>query len=151
MSIAPPRPLSLAQADPRGSLLDPCLEELVGEGRLGAPERNGPKAKRFPIPGAGEGVNLDLSVIHDRGRWPLEFAVRTGPADFAHALVTPRKYGGLLPDGHRVADGWRILAPPDGKPLDLTSEGAVIQFLCGRWIKPADRDRWRRILGRPGR
>ncbi len=146
------QPALFGQADPRGSLLDPCLEELVQEGRLGPPERNGPKAKRFPIPAAhGGAIKLDLSIIHDPHRWPLELAIRTGPADFAHALVTPRRFGGLLPDHCRVANGWRIVTADAPGGLDLTSEGAVIEFLCGRWIKPSDRDRWRQILDPPGR
>lgn len=50
------------------------------------------------------GVPLDLFATTPAS-WGVILLIRTGPADFSRAMVTPRSKGGRLPDGYRVQDG----------------------------------------------
>ncbi len=60
-------------------------------------KRNGPKYKRLKH--VASGICCDL-FITDRRRWGYTFTVRTGPAEFSHALVTRAlNHGQFFRDG----------------------------------------------------
>jgi len=150
------------------TMLDLKIQSLFNEGRLKPGPRNGPQWKTLEI-GHWPGVMLDLFIVDGNppDSWGVQLAIRTGPADLAKALVTERCRGGVLPDGHAVALGWRVwrrddlmtgmidgtkysgpfVAPLDGaKPIPMADERAFIEFCFGRWIEPPARDDWRTHL-----
>ena len=96
------------------NLFDELLAEWKADGRLrDRPDKNGrgawgPKFKRALT---AEGVAVDIFSCGSPlgSQWGVIFAIRTGPADFSHALVTSRLDGGFMPVGMRVKDGhlWR--------------------------------------------
>lgn len=80
--------------------LDQALDLLLDDGAWifdTEVKRNGPKYKRLKH--VVSGICCDL-FITDRRRWGYTFAVRTGPAEFSHALVTR-----ALNHGHFFRDG----------------------------------------------
>ena len=111
------------------------LSDLVKEGRLLPPTKNGDKFKQFGIP-AVKGLMLDL-FIATPDNWGIILAIRTGSTDFSRRLVTQRNKGGLLPDEYRVSDGklWR-----GTKAIPTPTEEGVFD-LIGGWIDPTDRKR----------
>ena len=122
--------------DEEQSVLDPFLDCLVGDGILIRGERNGPKWKQFFVPEPGTvGVKLDL-FITTPAEWGYQFTIRTGPADFSKKLVTPRKYGGLMPS-HLKAKGSRWLN--NGRPLKTPEEADVFNLMGIEWIDPEGR------------
>jgi DNA polymerase/3'-5' exonuclease PolX len=94
--------------------------------------KHGPKYKQLALP---EGINLDLFIVR-RETWAVQFTIRTGPADFSHWIVTPRKYGGALPSNCKVKHGqvWRY-----EKALDFAEEVDFLNFLGLGWIEPPER------------
>lgn len=52
-----------------------------------------------------QGVNLDLFIVTPPAQWGVQFILRTGPKEYSHKIVTPRKHGGLLPSYLRVQQG----------------------------------------------
>lgn len=48
---------------------------------------------------------LDLFSVLPPAQWGVIFAIRTGPAEFSHSLVTSRVLGGAMPSDMRVKDG----------------------------------------------
>jgi DNA polymerase/3'-5' exonuclease PolX len=81
------------------------------------------------------GVALDL-FSPDVDTFGVILTIRTGPADFSHRLVTPRRQGGLLPDWLAVREGriWR------GTTALVTPEEIdVFQAVGLDWIEPEDR------------
>lgn len=65
---------------------------------------DGPKQKRFWL---REGVELELWIASVSGdNFGNTVAIRTGNADFSHALVTERRHKGLLPNGWMQHDGY---------------------------------------------
>lgn len=75
----------------------------------------GEKYKQILFPGGGK---LDLFIVTPE-TWGYQFAIRTGPADYSHWLVTPRRYGGGLPSYLTVKDArlWN-----GSKPLNTSEE-----------------------------
>lgn len=69
---------------------------------LGVIKKDGERYKQITMP---EGINLDLFVVLPPAQWGVIFTIRTGPADFSHWLVTPKRQGGALPANLRVKDG----------------------------------------------
>lgn len=67
---------------------------------------NGPKHKRLALP---EGIKLELWIVRPPAEFGAIFLIRTGPEDFSHWIVTPRRIGGGLPSYLREKDGalWR--------------------------------------------
>lgn len=65
----------------------------------------GPRYKRLLY----LGYPLDLFSCLPPAQWGVLMAIRTGPAEFSRRLVTPRRRGGMLPDGYSIRDGqlWR--------------------------------------------
>ena len=96
------------------NLLDELLATWKADGRLrDRPDKNGrgawgPKFKRATL---ADGLAIDIFSCGPGlgSQWGVIFAIRTGPAEFSHALVTSRLGGGFMPVGMKVKDGqlWR--------------------------------------------
>jgi DNA polymerase/3'-5' exonuclease PolX len=69
-------------------------------------KRNGPRYKRFRLPCA-EFFALDL-FIADADNYGNTLAIRTGDADFSRLLVTPIRFGGLMPVTYRQSYGYLL-------------------------------------------
>lgn len=71
----------------------------------------GPKYKRAWFLHGGHSYPLDLFVVLPPAQWGAILAIRTGPADLSHKLVTLTHQGGFLPVGYEQRDGalWRVL------------------------------------------
>lgn len=84
--------------------------------------KNGPKYKQILFPG---GQKLDLFIV-TLETWGYQFAIRTGPADYSHWLVTPRRMSGGLPSYLTVKDArlWH-----GEKLLDTSTEDLFFQAL----------------------
>lgn len=84
-----------------------------------ANKKRGDLYKRFVLPaltvGDGPGIGVDL-FLADIENYGYILMLRTGSADFGHAMVTPRAKGGLRPAHLRCKDGyvWRQAALPSG-------------------------------------
>jgi hypothetical protein len=55
---------------------------------------------------------VDLFQVIEPVQWGVIYAIRTGPGDFNHRMVTSRKFGGACPLGRKVAGGrvWDLTA-----------------------------------------
>lgn len=97
-------------------------------------DKNGRPAwgRRFKRALWGE-IPVDI-FITDYDRWGMIYTIRTGCAEFAHALVTPRHAGGLLPDRHYVEDGH--LHQSDGTIVPTPEEIDVFTATGIGWIEP---------------
>lgn len=69
-------------------------------------------------------------------QWGMIYTIRTGSAEFSHRLVTPRMYGGLLPEGFCVKDGrlWNR-----GVALETPEEQDVFKAIGKQWVEPENR------------
>lgn len=88
------------------SLLETNLYALCISGVMAfdsSVKRNGPKHKRLLHLGSGIVVEIYSA---EAGNWGLILALRTGPADFNHLLVTSVAMGGAMPLTMRMQDGW---------------------------------------------
>ncbi|MFA9478535.1 hypothetical protein ACERK3_09525 [Phycisphaerales bacterium AB-hyl4] len=128
----------LFPGQPGVSLLDQSLDELVEAGRMLRGEKQGPRYKRFVVPGRDPGsgdrrVNVDLFIVTP-ATWGVQLLIRTGPADFGRRCVTRRSYGGLLRDDCRIAEGrmWRMLATDEPIPPDSKERGELT-IIDGYW------------------
>jgi len=128
-----PRPVEDLFGQTCGSALDPILAELQRFGRLRF-IKNGPRYKRFEVPGR-QPTCLDLFLV-TTDTWGVQLAIRTGPAVFSRALVTSVSLGGLLREGHRVRDG-RVWGP-DGRAIATPEERDFLE-LSGGWREPRER------------
>ena len=107
------------------------LDELLGEWKAGGrlrdrPDKNGrgawgPKFKRALT---ADGVAVDIFSCGPGlgSQWGVIFAIRTGPADFSHAIVTSRLEGGFMPVGMQVKDGALWINGDGGRALIETPE-----------------------------
>lgn len=136
--VAIPSRQSDLLGQPLGSLLDPILKACVSAGRLREPTKNGDRYKRFEFVKA-TGFCLDLFLVRVE-TWAVQFAIRTGPADYSKRLVTPQRLGGLLPDNCRVRDGrvWRQDGAGPSVPLPFLEEDEFLD-LCGGAVPPEGR------------
>ena len=116
------------------SVLDRQIKKMVGDGRF-IEKKFGPRYKQLEIPGM-PGLHLDLFTPMPEA-WAMNMVLRTGPAEFSQAFVTPRDKGGALPNGHKVLRG-QIHKWND--PLDLPTEKDLIEFVSGQWIPPIARN-----------
>ena len=67
-------------------------------------------------------VPLDLFSC-EPGNWGALFAIRTGPDDFSHRLVTPRRFGGAMPQDMIQSDGW--LRHVRGSLMEIVEEKII--------------------------
>lgn len=84
-----------------------------------------------------EAMALDVYVC-DAATWGVTLAIRTGPADFSHRLVTPRAAGGYCPAPLQFK-GWRVVERMSGEPLPTPEEADVFRALSMKWIEPGER------------
>lgn len=130
------------------SRLELRIRELLGSGTLVLDQvvkRNGAKAKRFVVMSDShwlkptepiERIAIDL-FIADRDNYGDTMAIRTGDSDFSHALVTERRYGGLMPSYLKHHDGylWRGI-----EKLACPTEEDFFHALGLRWVEPQFRN-----------
>jgi DNA polymerase/3'-5' exonuclease PolX len=85
------------------------LDEMIAAGTMRWDElvrRNGPHYKRLQHVGTGAVIELYFARVENFG---LQWALRTGPGDFNHTLVTRISYGGAMALDMAMKDGflWR--------------------------------------------
>ena len=83
-----------------------------------------------------DGIKLDLFMVTPPAQFGLQFVIRTGPADFSHRLVTPRKYGGAAPSNLRFKYGAAWL---DGGLIPMPTEESVFEYFNLPFIPPSER------------
>jgi DNA polymerase/3'-5' exonuclease PolX len=121
----------------RRNLLRERLDFLVDAGRLQF-VKGGEKYRQYIITKSTP-LALDLFIV-TASTWGVQLAIRTGPAEFSHRLVTNEPWG-LLPARHRV-EGGRIWDLDANVPMETPEEADVIEFCCGEWVPPEARRTW---------
>ncbi len=79
------------------------------------------------------GVPVDLFCCLPPADWGIQFALRTGPAEWSKRLVTRRGQGGLCPDNCQIQDG-RLLW--DGNPQPCPEESHFFAKLGVPYVSP---------------
>lgn len=85
----------------------------------------------------GGKVGLDLFLTTPE-EWGCIFLIRTGSAEFAHRVVTPKRYGGLCPSHLRFKDG-RLMN--GSQALPTPEETDVFNVLGLAYIQPEAREK----------
>lgn len=125
------------------SRLDQALYRLECAERLGRREKDGPKQKKIAINLDAFGIRtldrffLDLFIVRPE-TWGVQFAIRTGPADFSKKCVTARSWGGWLPDHMKVAEGL-LWDTKTESIIPTPNEEAFFNAIGLGWIEPRDR------------
>lgn len=139
---------------PAVNLLDERCREFLVDGTFhGRLDKNGraaigSKYKRLVF----KDFALDLFVCLPPTQWGVLFAIRTGPAAFAHAFVTPRgqktrtlyaggahvSRPGLLPIGMRVGEGNQLFGG-DGRVIPTPTEESFFEAIGLRCLPPEER------------
>lgn len=88
-----------------------------------------------------KGIYFKLEInVATPENWPVLLAIKTGPAEFSHRLVTnsdsPER--GFLPRGWRIKDGWQVWNDK-GERVRYGSEREFIEGFCGAWVEPEER------------
>jgi DNA polymerase/3'-5' exonuclease PolX len=138
--------------------LDDALIELYQRGswslylnpETSKPYKNGPRQKK--LLNAPTGILCDLFITTER-QWAYTYVIRTGPAEFSHALVTRALNLGMFFDGcllhHHapvieIVQGKREVQPcPSGdtcpRIIELADERAFFAALRLDYLDPAER------------
>jgi len=106
---------------------------------------NGQRMKKFFV--SKWMADVDLFIVRPPAQWGVIFTIRTGPAEFAHWLVTRVDKGGGCPNHYHVADGavWKIGGKGD-ELVPTPTEESFFAVMGERWIEPARREpRWRKV------
>lgn len=103
------------------SMLENSINDILKAWRA-MTTKNGEKYKAIIFPDA---TKLDLFIV-TRATWGYQFAIRTGPAEYSHWLVTPRRFGGALPSHLKIKDA-RVYHRE--KVLDTSEEGYFFRAL----------------------
>lgn len=108
--------------------------------RLGVVLKGGDKYKQIRVLNR---YTVDLFIQPDPATWGVNFALRTGSADFSKWLVTAAACGGALPEGMRVRDA-RLWEAGRAEPLDTPEEVDFFRALGQAWVPPQERyaGRW---------
>jgi DNA polymerase/3'-5' exonuclease PolX len=85
------------------------------------------------------GLSVDIQSVEDRDTWGAWLVIRTGPADFNKALVTPRSKGGVLPSGFEFRDGFKLFR--FGGQVPTPTELDLFRELGFEYQPPKDRGR----------
>lgn len=101
---------------------------------IGTLEMGGHKYKKIALT---EGPQLDLFIVTPPAQWGVQFLIRTGPAEYSHAFVTPKIHGGMLPSPMRVKDG--AIWMNDLTPLETPEESDVYNLLGLPYVEPWER------------
>lgn len=110
------------------------LEALLREAGFREFVKNGELYKQFFF--ERYQVNVDL-FITTPPQWGLILALRTGPAEWSHRLVTKRNRGGLCPSWMTVQDG--RLWDGQGNAIDTYEEADVFRAMGLEWVEPKER------------
>ena len=88
-----------------------------------------------PVRGGTSEIHCDL-FLTTPAKFGVISAIRTGPADFSHRLVTSVEYGGMMPIGMRIDQGylWQ-----DDVIIPTPSDYALFRAMGVAWIEPEDR------------
>lgn len=83
------------------------------------------------------GFALDLFSCLPPASWGVLQVIRTGPADFSHRFVSPRRHGGMMPEWAHVRDGaiWHL----DGQLIEAPEETDVFRVLGIPYLDPEAR------------
>lgn len=113
--------------------------------------KNGPKYKQLEVQ-LPHDIRFKIDIFTATTEtWPVQFAIRTGPAHFSKQIVTPRSRGGRLLDGYHVKDGrlWSnesLASHADdavwdqhAETIELRDERHFLETFCGGWVEPEDR------------
>jgi DNA polymerase/3'-5' exonuclease PolX len=84
------------------------------------------------------GLAVDLQAVPDPTTWGAWVLIRTGPASFNKAIVTPRYQGGLLPSGFEWKDSFRLHRY--GGVLPTPTEESIFEAIGLPYVTPQDRD-----------
>lgn len=89
------------------TLFDAHLVELARQRELSLNREtgrvaDGPRYKKLIF---RKTAAIDLFICRPPASWGALLAIRTGPKDFSHLLVTARAYGGAMPDYLRQREG----------------------------------------------
>lgn len=95
--------------------------------------KNGEKYKQIRLP---EGINLDLFIVTPPAQYGVILAIRTGPAEYSHWLVTPKRQGGGCPSFLKVKEG---ALHNNGKTLLTPEEKDFFEALGVPWTPPDQR------------
>lgn len=114
------------------------LDEEIG--KLGVVMKGGDKYKQVRVLGQ---YTVDLFIQPDPATWGVNFALRTGAADFSKWLVTSRYNGGALPAGMMMREA-RVWTVGRREPEETPEEVDFFRLLDLEWIEPRERDagRW---------
>lgn len=110
------------------------LEALLREAGFREFVKNGELCKQFFF--ERYQVNVDLFTTTPP-QWGLILALRTGPAEWSHRLVTRRNKGGLCPSRMTVQDG--RLWDGQGNAIDTPEESDVFRAMGLEWVDPEAR------------
>lgn len=139
--VAIPRTVANLVGEPDANRpIDDYLHSRVAANKLRAIRGNKEGAKAKSYEHVESGIQIDLFLV-TAATWGVQLALRTGPAAYSKMLVTPYKWGGLLPNDCTVKDGrvWRTVS---GEPFALdTPEERDLLELCGGWVEPEQRGR----------
>lgn len=89
-------------------------------------------------------ATIDLYTPAEPERFGLILAIRTGPAEWSNALVTPQSQrtrtgrDGMLPDVYRVRDGW-LTWRTSGERIPTPTELSLFAALGLPYLAPEDR------------
>lgn len=142
------------------TILDRMLAEMAGGEQIEL-KMNGPRFKKLYLRYAG--IWVDLFLVVPPSEWGVQYVIRTGPKEFGEWIVTSRRRGGGLPDGHFVKHGvvWveglidkqdvpddqekaRLLLTTDNH-LAMPEESDFLDFCGLGWLEPGERrSRWGR-------
>lgn len=109
-------PKLIPSADLFGEGTEYSALESVPIKNIGKVAKNGSRYKQIDL----GGFMLDLFIVIPPAQWGIIFAIRTGPADFSHWLVTSERHGGAMPyfakcENGGVYSGGRLIEMPEEK------------------------------------
>lgn len=132
---------------PAVNLLEQRTAQLLAGGTITyAPDYDtrkapwGPKYKRFVY----EDIPVDLFIVTP-ATWAVQFIIRTGPAAFSKAMVTPTTQGGLMPPYlevrggtlHHRGSGHEIIATVEERDVFRLYHLPDLEPTQRRWPLPA--------------
>lgn len=117
------------------SFFDQALHGMVEKNIL-TPTNKGNLCRKYYLNSSHS--KLQIWVLYDPSLWGVCATVYTGPADFSKWVVTQRQFGGALPDGHRITDGWKLYDMYQSR-ITVPTEGEFLEFLGLGWVEPKDR------------
>lgn len=120
-----------------GSAMDLVWHDWTSRGRVLPGRCNGAKVKAGFIPRKGQPAIPFELYMTTPDSWGYMLAIRTGPATYSKALVTPEAHGGLLAPGYQCRDGGVF---HNGVPAKVPTEREFLA-IAGGWVEPSERGR----------